>query len=278
MERNPETPNQVVQWMSGLGYEDPLDLTEDARLVSASGQVFEPAEMTVSAAFRCDPGEVSERAPGPEVFAIADPEGEPVGTLLVEESQLSDEAGGALDSLRGRAAMPEEVCAERQHRHVAAVFPDRDSAEGAVEELRAMGLGSDHLGVAVHGEGRIVFERDEEVIVGSDAAAGTVAGAGLGALAGMALTALAIPGLAPLGIGGLFAIGAATGFGGAMLGGFLGIAAADEAFSAHGEIRETPLEPGEVLLAVLDHGRGDEVEEAMRSNGGRLLTLAPSIP
>ena len=121
-------------------------------------------------------------------------------------------------------------------------------------------------------------KRDEEVLLGSQAVVGTAAGASVGVLAGMALTALVIPGLAPLGVAGLFAVGAATGFGGAMLGGYLGIAAADEAFTAHGEIRETPLEPGEVLVTVLAHGEGGTVESVMQRNSGTLLTLKPSIP
>jgi hypothetical protein len=48
---------------------------------------------------------------------------------------------------------------------------------------------------------------------------GAAAGVPAGFIAGLALTALAVPGIGVLGIAGLFAVGAASGLGGAMLGG-----------------------------------------------------------
>jgi len=47
-------------------------------------------------------------------------------------------------------------------RHIAAVFGDRAHATEAVDALRELGLGSDHLGVAVRGEDAVVFEHDDE--------------------------------------------------------------------------------------------------------------------
>lgn len=93
----------------------------------------------------------------------------------------------------------------------------------------------------------------------------------------MALTAVVVPGLAPLGIAGLFAMGAATSFGGAMLGGYLGVAAADDKMRTHDEISKAPLEPGEVLVAALAHGEGRTVESVMERNGGRLLAIKPTF-
>jgi hypothetical protein len=87
---------------------------------------------------------------------------------------------------------------------------------------------------------------------------------------------VAIPGLGVLGLGGLFAVGAASGFGGAMLGGFLGIAAADRELLQHAELSETPLDPGEVLVAVCSHGEPQTVEGVMERHGGKLLSQGPA--
>ncbi|MCB1271159.1 MAG: hypothetical protein KDB31_07040 [Microthrixaceae bacterium] len=282
MAPNPETPKQIIQWLERLGFTATLEVDGASVADAISGKTYDPAGLTVSAAFCCAVGEGpdgGDAAGDATVYAVATEDGQPVGTLLLPpDSACSPDEATVAEVLRSRAALQQGTGEHRDHRHIAAVFPDREHAEAAVQELISQGLGSEHLGVAVHGDTHVAFERDEEAVMGSDAVAGTAAGAGLGALAGMALTALVVPGLAPLGVAGLFAVGAASGFGGAMLGGFLGIAAADEAFSAHGEIRETPLEPGEVLVAVLDHGKGDTVEAVLRDNGGTLLTLGPSIP
>ena len=87
----------------------------------------------------------------------------------------------------------------------------------------------------------------------------------------MSLVALAVPGIGVLGMGGLFAVGAATGFGGAMVGTYLGIAAADEEMTEHSEIADTPLEEGEVLVAVCSHGRAEAIRTTMQGRGGRLV-------
>jgi hypothetical protein len=52
--------------------------------------------------------------------------------------------------------------AHRGHDHVAAIFPDHEHAADAVDELRLIGLGSEHLGVAAHGDASIAFEHDED--------------------------------------------------------------------------------------------------------------------
>lgn len=162
---------------------------------------------------------------------------------------------------------------EQDDEHIAAVLGDRETAETVVDELRQQGLGSEHLGIAVRGPGHVAFERDEEVDLAHDALAGTAAGASLGMLAGIGLASLTVPGLGVLGVGGLFAVGAASGFGGAMLGSFIGISAADEELTEHEAISETPLGEGEVLVCVRSHGRPEEIREAMQRHGGRLLEV-----
>jgi hypothetical protein len=56
---------------------------------------------------------------------------------------------------------PDDIAAHDEHDHLAAIFADREQATAAVEELRALGLGSEHLGVAVHGGDTVVFEHDQ---------------------------------------------------------------------------------------------------------------------
>ncbi|MEY2960012.1 MAG: hypothetical protein RLZZ01_2580, partial [Actinomycetota bacterium] len=62
-----------------------------------------------------------------------------------------------------------------RHDHIGAVFAERASAEAAVEALRAIGLGSEHLGIAV---------RDDDITFAHDADAELLADTGRGAVTG----------------------------------------------------------------------------------------------
>lgn len=158
-----------------------------------------------------------------------------------------------------------------EHDHIAAVYPDRATAEAAVEALREHGFGSEHLGVAVHDPHPIDFEHDAESEMTHDAVAGVAAGTPLGALAGLAIGALVSTGFGAIGIGGIFALGAATGIWGGLLGGYLGTAAGDVAWDEHQDFGFVALEPGEVLIVVCGHGQPATVESVMQEAGGRLL-------
>lgn len=272
---NRDTLSEVQRWLARTGFTEDL-IAEDGALRSApSGQVFAVGDLATSAVYRFE----GQTDPGDEaiLFALETQAGEPVGTFTAPYGpavSATDEA--IIDALHERAASAEQISVHAAHDHIAAVFATRDEAEAAVADLRELGLGSEHLGVAVHGSTHVAFEHDEESDLAHDAEAGVAAGASLGFLAGVALAAFAIPGLGVLGIGGLFAVGAASGFGGAMLGGFLGIAAADREFSEHDELSETPLNPGEVLVAVRSHGEPETVRSAMQRHGGRLLNGPPA--
>ena len=270
------TLSEVQRWLGETGFVDDL-VARDGRLHAvSSGRDLDPSSVTVSGVFRFE----GETDPGDEsiLFAIATPDGEPIGTYTAPYgASVTPDDEQVMRALPQMTEGPGQECDEPVHQHVAAVFPDRASAEAAVEALRELGLGSDHLGVAVHGPEHVAFERDEERLVAKDATAGVAVGASAGLLAGLALSALVFPGFAVLGVAGLFAIGAGTSFGGAMLGGYLGLASADRAFTSHDEIRDTPLQPGEVLIAVLAHGRRDEEAAIMRRHGGRLLSLGPQV-
>lgn len=272
-----DTLNEVRRWLGEAGFHEDLTAAGGQLHASASGPEFDPTQVTVFAMFRV--GGEEERNGESLVFAVASDNGEPLGIFVAPSGgSATREDDQMVDVLLGRAELPVEVCDQPTHEHIAAVFRNRDAAEAAVADLRRIGLGSEHLGVAVRGPARTAFERDEEAVMAKRAGSGLAAGGTLGLLGGMALTAIAVPGLAPIGIGGLFAIGAASGFGSAMLGGYLGIASADRAFHAHREIRATPLEADEVLVAVLAHGQRDEIEAVLAEHDGTLLTLGPTIP
>ena len=157
------------------------------------------------------------------------------------------------------------------HEHRAAIFPDRASAELAVAELRRRGLGSEHLGVAIHHGEAVAFEHDSGAEMMHDAEIGTAAGASLGALAGLALVALSASGIGAVSVGGILALAGSSGMLGGVLGGYLGIAAGSGDWDAHQEARYTHLEPGEVLVVACGHGRVDEVTDALLDAGGRLV-------
>jgi hypothetical protein len=93
----------------------------------------------------------------------------------------------------------------------------------------------------------------------------------MGFLSGFAIMAVAVPGIGTIGVGGLLALGAASGFGGAMFGGYAGIAAGDRTVTVHEHLAAEPLQPDEVLVAVCSHGHPATVEQIMRRHGGRLV-------
>lgn len=268
--------DEVRRWLGETGFDEELVAEDDGLLAPSTGRRFDPSELVVAASYRLG------SAPDPDgsmIFALATPAGNPAGTYTARAGVEASEADTAiLEQLRLRPVSSSVECPHSDHGHVAAVFADRTAAEGAVAELAEHGLGSDHLGVAVHGPAHTAFERDEEAAMARDAEEGIAAGAALGLLAGMSLTALAIPGLGVLGLGGLFAIGAASGFGGAMLGGLLGIAAADRARDSHEQLRSTPLGKGEVLVAVMCHDAPDEIAAVMRRHGGKVLPALDGVP
>ena len=75
----------------------------------------------------------------------------------------------------------------RHEPHLGAVFAHRVDAEAAVEDLRERGLGSEHLGLAVHRPDTVVFEENLEHEVGTGIEQGVAVGAPVGAIAGITL-------------------------------------------------------------------------------------------
>ena len=164
---------------------------------------------------------------------------------------------------------PADIAAHREHDHVAAVFPGRAEAQAAIEELRALGLGSEHLGVALRTGDQIVFEHDEDAELIRDTAAGAAAGVSVGAIAGLGLAALAIPGVGVIGVGGMFALAGASALWGGVVGAQLGAAVGEDGWTAHADLEYTALGPDDVLVVVCSHGHADAVRDVVERHGGR---------
>ena len=171
---------------------------------------------------------------------------------------------------------PDDLAAHAEHDHIAAVFPDRASATAAIEQLRSLGLGSEHLGVAIHGADPFVFEHDEDRELLRDTEVGAIAGAPIGAIAGLALAGLTVPGIGLIGLGGMFALAGASALWGGLVGGFVGAAAGDEGWNAHRDLTYTALAPGEILVVVCSHGHADAIAEVVEQHSGRIHPVDPA--
>jgi len=168
---------------------------------------------------------------------------------------------------------PADIRGHDEHDHLAAVFADRRHAVDTVDELRLLGLGSEHLGIAVHGDDSVVFEHDADTELLHDAELGAVAGAPIGAIAGIGLAALAVPGIGVIGVGGMLALAGASTLWGGLLGAYLGAAAGESGWMEHEDIGYTALDEGEVLVVVCSHGHGDAVREVTQRHAGHLHTI-----
>jgi hypothetical protein len=152
------------------------------------------------------------------------------------------------------------------------VFDDRRSAEAAVEDLRRSGLADEHLGVAVHESDIYVFAQDVEAETAHGLERGIVIGAPIGAIAGMTVLALVVPGVGTLGVAGILAAGGVTGaLAGGFWGAYFGIKAEGHMMEEEWVWERTPLQPGQVLVVVDQHGHPDEVKRILEGRGGRII-------
>jgi hypothetical protein len=149
------------------------------------------------------------------------------------------------------------------------VFQDRDSAERAVDELRAAGFSADELGFAGHGESRgdSGVNDDKAENIASGAAAGAIPGGIIGGVLGAVATGL-IPGIGPIisagiltGVIGGAAAGAATG---GILGALTGAGVSEE----DAKYYEGEFKSGRTLVTVKGGaGRYDQAVQILRRNG-----------
>lgn len=154
-----------------------------------------------------------------------------------------------------------------------AVFDDRSSAEAAVEDLRRSGLADEHLGVAMHESETYVFEQDVETETAHGLERGIAIGAPIGAIAGMTVLALIVPGVGTVGVAGILAAGGVTGaLAGGFWGAYLGLKAGEHIMEEEWDWERTPLQPGQVMVVVDQHGHPDDVERILQRHGGQLVT------
>lgn len=264
-----ETMSEALERLAESGFGE--DLIPDGPHLRAvgSGAEHDPAELAVVEVTRFEgPTDPADEA---VVFALTSATGEPLGTFTMPYGPAAGpEDAGIVERLHRPPFDEADIRAHQEHDHLLAVFASRAGAEAAVAELRQLGLGSDRLGVAVHGPGQVAFEHDAEADLGHDVELGAGGGAVVGFLAGFALLGTMVPVVGAVGVGGLLAVGAATGFGGAMLGGYLGVAREEHALTVHEQIARTRLQPGEVLVAVCSHGHPDAALDVLQRHGGDL--------
>jgi hypothetical protein len=272
MERELEL-SAVLDRLEAAGFTERLVVDGAMLRAVASGERFDPTALAVVEIRRFEGANDPDDAA--VLVAVTTAAGEPVGTYTAPYGPAtSAEDAAVIDRLHEPPLSEEDISAHHQHDHIAALFPTQDSAEAAVDDLRQLGLGSAQLGVAVHAGDRVAFERDAEAELERDVAVGVGSGVIVGFLAGFALVGLAVPVLGTVGVGGLLALGAASGLGGGMLGGYLGVGVGDASFEAHEHLTAAALQPGEVLLVVCSHGHPDVVQQTMERHGGRLRPAA----
>lgn len=150
---------------------------------------------------------------------------------------------------------------------VGALFPSRESAKAAADDLRAAGFGDEELATAEWLDGRYVIASHAGRKIAHGVWIGALAGTVLGAVVGAVLTALlwqsATVGAALL-VGGTFGA-----FGGAVLGAYFGLVRHrphlwDEEDWTHLEVEE-----GEVLIVFATGRRPEAVREIFDRHGGR---------
>lgn len=149
-------------------------------------------------------------------------------------------------------------------RSIAGLFPDRNSAERAIVDLKDSGFDPSRIGIVMRDKSEAQAVADEHGAAARStegAVAGGIIGGSLGAIL-VAVGALAIPGVGPFISGGVLAslVGGTAGW---LVGGLAGLGIPkDEA-----EYYESQVEQGRALVTVDAQGRDDEARAIMLRNG-----------
>lgn len=245
---------------------------QELRVVS-SGRTYAPAELAVARVIRLRGITTPEEEA--VLFGLATGDGRSLGAYVPPyrpAMPVEDEA--IVAELHQKVSPKDQVRSHGGHDHAAAVFATRDAAGAAADALRAQGLGTDQMGMAVREGVPRVFEREAETEVLHDAETGAVAGGVIGFLAGLAISAIVLAPGGIIGLGGILALGAGSTLGGAMLGGYIGQDTATRAFDERQELEELHLEPGQVLVVACSRGRPADVDEILERHGGDLVLRA----
>src|SRR6476661_5018562 len=154
---------------------------------------------------------------------------------------------------------------------VVGLFDSSAQAQSAIEQLRAAGVPSEHISLAMQDRTEAAAVA-EDTGVGTGVATGAVGGGILGGLAGLlvGIGALAIPGIGPLVAAGPLAatllgagIGAATG---GLIGALVGAGVPED----EARLYQTGVERGGVLVSVQTDAVDDaQVRDVLNSSGMR---------
>jgi len=151
-------------------------------------------------------------------------------------------------------------------RNVAGLFPDRDSAERAIIDLKQAGFDASRIGVVMRDKNEARdLAADQGARSTEGAVAGGIIGGSLGAIL-VAVGALAIPGVGPFISGGVLAslVGGTAGW---FVGGLAGLGIPkDEA-----EYYESQVQQGRALVTVDAQGRDAEARSIMLRDGAEDL-------
>jgi hypothetical protein len=169
------------------------------------------------------------------------------------------------------------------------IFPNRELAEGAIDDLEHAGYTANDIGIVAPGgqvEKAELPTGNQEEAAATGAEAGAVAGGSLGILAG-ALAIVAFPGIGLAVTGGILTVLAGATAAGAALGAFAGPFVAMGLTEEEAKHYENEFKAGRTIVAVrvrdLDHQ--DEVVTILRSHGattvktrgGRVLAPAALV-
>ncbi len=153
---------------------------------------------------------------------------------------------------------------------VIGVFPDRNHAEGAIDDLWHRNFRHDQVGILIPGRGEQEAQTETgplEETAADGTSTGAVAGGTLGAIIG-AVVAGVIPGIGPVLAGGIL-IGAITGAAaGAALGVYVGPFVAMGLSEHEARHYAEQLRTGRTLVVVHAEGREDEVRMVLHKHRG----------
>lgn len=164
---------------------------------------------------------------------------------------------------------------------IGALFSNRDAAERAINELKALGFRGDQIGIAMrdrNAQGQLVQDTGTKAAEG--ATTGAIGGGLLGGVVGflVGIGALAIPGIGPIVSAGVLstALGTAgatavAGAGvGAVAGGIVGALVGLGIPENEAKYFETGFREGRTLVTVNAGNRVQEAVDVLRRNGGDL--------
>jgi hypothetical protein len=155
------------------------------------------------------------------------------------------------------------------------IFPIRELAEGAIDELEHTGYTPDEIGIMAPGgkmEKAELPTGEQEEAAATGAETGAIAGGSLGILAG-ALAAATIPGIGLAVTGGILTVIAGATAAGAALGAFAGPFIAMGLTEEEAKHYEKEFKAGRAIVAVKvrDPDQQDEVVTILRSHGATMV-------